>query len=111
MVLHTSTPVNCVSMIFVKCHNTIRQTLGFCTFVDGLREKENIRIQCKLIHWIDSSHIVQYKKQNCGSFGAGIIALKYSSKQTQTCTKTMPQYTSRAISIAISVVSDISKLF
>lgn len=73
---HFNLLVNGIGVVFIKIVNSYLKLWASLTFFNGQIEQRDVGVERKLVHWINSTHIIEYKEQNRGPLCAWSVTLK-----------------------------------
>ena len=63
-------------MVLIQVENSLLQLRTPLTLVNGYVEEVDVGIQRKLVHRVDTSHVVENKEQDGGTLGTWTIPLQ-----------------------------------
>lgn len=72
--------VHSIGVVVVEVANALLKAWMLQALVDGVTEELNVGIQGKLVHGVDTAHVVHHKKEERGPLGTSSVALEHTCK-------------------------------
>ena len=79
-------PVYGVGVVLVEVVDSLLELGAALRFLDGQAIQVGVGVQCKLVHRVNGSHVVQHKEQDGCTLGARTVTLHRSVYTTPTYT-------------------------